>query len=110
MSQTDVTLVKMIRVLDEGEKGPSTADVHPDEVTEYQRHGWGIDNSDSGNGGGNDDSPAGIAKGSIDKIKAAMPGMTAEGLDELLAAEKAGKDRDGAIEAIEAEIEARDND
>ena len=101
MSETDVKLVKMIRVLDAGEKGPSTADVHPDEVTEYQRHGWGVDNSGSGNG--DDDKPQ-----SINKIKELLPGMTAEGLDEaLLAEQEADKPRDGAIKAIEAEIKAR---
>ena len=35
-----VKLVKMVRKLEEGQKGPIKADVHPDEVENYKASGW----------------------------------------------------------------------
>lgn len=43
----------------------------------------------------------------IEEIKAALPGASDEGLLEMLATEENGKNRGSAIEAIEAEIDAR---
>lgn len=99
--------VRMIRVLDEGEKGPSTADVHPDEVTNYQKAGWGIDNSDGGDGGGGDPL-LNILKGNAASVIAILPDKTEEELVILLQGEQAkSQPRKGVLEAIAAEGEKR---
>jgi hypothetical protein len=33
-------VVKMKRILHAGQEGPTTADVHPDEVDTWRKHGW----------------------------------------------------------------------
>lgn len=42
-----------------------------------------------------------ILDGTVEQVTAALPGLTAEQLDALLAAEQSGKDRKGVIDAIE---------
>jgi len=39
-AETKSKTIKMVRKLKEGEEGPTTADVHPDEVGNYQTTGW----------------------------------------------------------------------
>jgi len=35
-------LIRMVRDLEDGEPGPSEADVHPDEVANYEAGGWRV--------------------------------------------------------------------
>ena len=39
-AENTVELVAMTRELEGGQKGPTTADVHPDMVDDYAAHGW----------------------------------------------------------------------
>ncbi|MGH9769320.1 MAG: hypothetical protein ACREAB_17990 [Blastocatellia bacterium] len=38
----EIQLVKMTRAIPAIPDGPSTADVHPDEVENWRKHGWAI--------------------------------------------------------------------
>lgn len=55
-----------------------------------------------------DGTPDGDNKGlTVNEIKDVLPGATDEELNEMLSAEREGKDRTTAIEAIEMEIDKR---
>ncbi len=85
-------LIKMTRATEDANGGPTEAEVHPDEVSNYAMGGWRLAEKPGGGTGDNNGRPLNVTQ-TVALVTAAM---TIEELDKLAE----GETRKGVLDAI----------